>query len=88
MMSVTDAHAAAGTPLDSRPVSRSSVGHLSVRSQADTEGGRGSGTPQPGAQFFPSSLNFWEAGSQHMCWAWILCILCVRDTVVQTLWVG
>ncbi len=44
MMSVTDAPAAAGTPLDSRPVSRSSVG---VRSQADTDGGRG--TPQPGA---------------------------------------
>jgi hypothetical protein len=58
MMSVTDAHAAAGTPLDSRPVSRSSVGHLSVRSQADTEGGRGSGTPQPGAQFFPLLPQF------------------------------
>ncbi|KAK9905112.1 hypothetical protein WJX75_009845 [Coccomyxa subellipsoidea] len=64
MMSVTDAHAAAGTPLDSRPVSRSSVGHLSVRSQADTEGGRGSGTPQPGQLFGAAQQQGFGAAPQ------------------------
>ncbi|BDA49482.1 probable telomerase-binding protein EST1A at N-terminal half [Coccomyxa sp. Obi] len=46
MMSIADGHVAAGAQLDSRPVSRNSVGHLSVRSQADTDAGRA--TPQPG----------------------------------------
>lgn len=48
MMSIADGHVAAGAQLDSRPVSRNSVGHFSVRSQADTDTGRT--TPQPGEQ--------------------------------------